>query len=85
MNKIGYLISMRDKARAQGDRNQARAIEADLARLGYREDAAAPMETAAYEAPERAEDKRRGGRPRLPRCEHDQIVGRCAACEEDDE
>lgn len=28
---------------------------------------------------------RRGGRPKLPRCEHNNIVGRCDACDEEDD
>lgn len=61
-----------------------RAITADLARLGYVEDGVLgrAMETAVPAEMEHAVPPKRGGRPKLPRCEHDQIVGRCAECEE---
>lgn len=52
---------------------------------------AAGMETTAIVAPERAvpqvnpkpapgRQKRPGGRPPLPRCPHNKIVGRCTKC-----
>lgn len=73
---------MRVYARGIGDVNLERACNADLVRYGYTENA---METTALaDAPERAvpEAPKKRGRPPRPRCEHNQIVGRCAACEE---
>lgn len=82
-----YLLDMRARAREQGDLGQVRAINADLARIGYSEptriETATGMETTAVRAPERAiphVKKNRGGRPPLPRCEHGQIQGRCTKC-----
>lgn len=56
-----------------------------------RVETATGMETAAVRAPERVipqvaakpkprEQRNRGGRPPLPRCEHNKIVGRCNKC-----
>lgn len=79
-------LAERARARSLGDLSLERACNADLARYGYRDDAPetvvpdpGEMERAVPPQP------RRGGRPKLPRCEHDQIVGRCLACEQGDE
>lgn len=78
-------LEMRARARASGDVNLERACNADLARYGYRD---APPETTAATEPETMERavpaKPKRGRPPRPRCEHGQIVGRCTACEEDE-
>lgn len=52
MASIAYLLSCRAKAQAAGDRGQVRAINADLARLGYADTAPRPE---APEAPEPTE------------------------------
>jgi hypothetical protein len=89
---VADRLLMRERARGIGDVGLESACNADLSRLGYREeiDAAvdAVMETAVPDLElERAvpEKPRRGGRPKLPRCEHNNIVGRCAACDEEEE
>jgi len=80
-------LAMRERARALGDTNLEIACNADLVRYGYRDDdnttgglettemVAQNMETAVPEPPKR-------GRKPLPRCEHNQIVGRCDVCED---
>jgi hypothetical protein len=68
---------MRERARALGDTNLERACNADLDRYGYRELA------TVIPLPERSVVKPRRGRPKLPRCEHGQIVGRCVECDGD--
>ena len=76
-------LAMRERARGIGDVNLERACNADLVRFGYRDEE--PMETAVptEDGLERAvPPKPKRGRPPRPRCEHNQIVGRCSACEE---
>lgn len=83
-------LAMRDYARGIGDVSLERACNADLARCGYRDAPPVrepePLETVVPD-PQEVERAvppapRRGGRPKLPRCEHNNIVGRCPACEE---
>jgi len=90
MANVAYLLSMREKAVAQGDLGTYRAITADLRRHGYADDdprtrADEGFETAVPDEMERAVPKPKGGRPKLPRCEHGRIVGRCMECESDDD
>lgn len=75
-------LSMRERARALGDRNLERACNADLARYGYRDE---PETTTAEALPERAVPERpKRGRPPRPRCEHGRIADRCIECEEEE-
>lgn len=84
MASIAYLLSMRDKAKRSGDLGTYRAMTADLRRLGHvDEPRPEAFETAIPEPMETATPKK-GGRPKLPRCEHGNIVGRCVECDEDD-
>lgn len=67
MASVAYFLAMREKAEALGDKGQVKAINADLARLGY-VDTPQPettgSETTALEMPERAvPDRPRRGRP----------------------
>lgn len=71
------LRGVRAQAHATGDRSLAAAMTADLERMGVRDDAA--LETVVPEPMEKAVP-RKGGRPKLPRCEHGNIVGRCGEC-----
>jgi len=80
MASIAYLLEMRSRAERAGDRGQARALTADLRRQGHA-DVPVALETAVPEPMEHAVP-RKGGRPKLPRCEHGKIVGRCLDCEE---
>jgi hypothetical protein len=67
MATIAWLLQQRAKAEGQRDRGTVKAINADLARLGYVETlpeaASAVMETTALAMPERAVPKRSVGRP----------------------
>jgi hypothetical protein len=61
---VPMFLQARAQARAAGDRNLARSIQADLDRLGYvepveRVEKLDGMETTAVRAPERAVPKRR--------------------------
>lgn len=89
------FLGVRAQARALGDRGLEDAMNADLARIGYIDPGTVErIETAAHEttavrAPERAvpqrtapREKRTGGRPKLPRCEHGKTPGHCAKCKE---
>lgn len=81
---------MREYARGCGDVSLERACNVDLARYGYRDGATRgePLETteAVVEGQEQVvpASPKRGGRPKMPRCEHDNIVGRCPACDKED-
>ena len=81
------FLDARARARASGDHNLARALTADLARYGIVDtvvpvETAGGLETTAIRAPERAVPQNRGGRPRLPRCEHGKTPGKCRNCPE---
>jgi hypothetical protein len=78
-DKVRMLRGVRDQAHAIGDRSLEAAMTADLERMGIR-DASVEFETAVPEPLELAVP-RKGGRPKLPRCEHDMIVGRCPECD----
>jgi hypothetical protein len=80
MASVAYLLSMREKAERCGDSGTYRAITADLRRHGFVDEPVA-LETAVPEPLETAVPKK--GRPKLPRCEHGRIVGRCIECEDD--
>jgi len=71
-------LKMRAYARATGDVSLERACNADLARYGYLETARADDTGVERAVPGGASR----GRPKLPRCEHGRIVGRCVDCEE---
>lgn len=88
---VPMFLDARARARASGDRGLERAVQADLDRIGYREPAGpvrveteAGLETTAVRAPERAvpqaPERRKGGRPPLPRCEHGKTPGHCTRC-----
>ena len=79
-----YLLRERERFR-RTDPGMFRALTADLERLGHFDPPCGvpePQELAIPEEMERAVP-RKGGRPKLPRCEHGLIVGRCRECEED--
>lgn len=81
--KAAILRGVRDKAHATGDHALAAAMTADLERMGIRDPTpVAGFETAIPEPLETAVP-RKGGRPRRPRCEHGNIVGRCGECDHD--
>lgn len=89
-------LHMREYARGIGDTSLERACNADLVRYGYRDEVVVPytedtpagtetVETteAVVEGQERAvPPKPRRGRKPMPRCEHNNIEGRCDACNE---
>lgn len=59
MASIGFLLAARNTAMAKRDFGQVKAINADLARLGYVEQ----FETTAISMPEHAIPPARRGRP----------------------
>lgn len=75
------FMTARDRAEKRGDWNMVRCMNVELARMGYVDPAtvAEPVSngngSVAVEEP-----KRKGGRPKLPRCEHGQIADRCQEC-----
>lgn len=77
-----YLLRERERFR-RTDPGMFRALTADLARLGHHDMPQPDQETAIPDDMERAVP-RKAGRPKLPRCEHDRIIGRCVECEEED-
>jgi hypothetical protein len=81
-NKVEMLRGVRDQARALGDRSLEAATTADLERMGVRDEPelVTGLETVVPELLEYAVP-RKAGRPKLPRCEHDRIIGRCDECE----
>jgi hypothetical protein len=87
MASIAYLLKVRNEADRRGDRGLYRAMSADLERLGYTDHDLGPeaFETAVPEPLEKAVPGPRGGRPKLPRCEHGKIVGRCLDCDAEDD
>jgi hypothetical protein len=84
------FLAAKIRATARGDAGIARCMTVELERMGnphLLEQAVPP----AMERPERDDretadpppmETRKGGRPKLPRCEHGQIVGRCVDCED---
>lgn len=70
---------MRERARGLGDAGLERACNADLARYGHMETTEAVVEDQERVVPE--PPKR--GRKKLPRCEHNKIVGRCPQCDDE--
>jgi hypothetical protein len=76
------LRGVRAQAHATGDHALAAAMTADLERMGVCDETIAPVghETAVPAPMEKAVPKK-GGRPKLPRCEHGRIVGRCEECD----
>lgn len=75
------FVNIRAAARQRGDFALADAMTGELERLGYREPVSGAFETAVAEMPERAVPRK--GRPKLPRCEHNQIADRCPDCNEE--
>lgn len=81
--KAAMLRGVRDQAHAMGDHALAAAMAADLKRMGIRD----PVPVAGFETavpvPLETVVPRKGGRPRLPRCVHGSILGRCGECDHD--
>lgn len=76
------FLRERDRASARNDHSVVRSLTADLRRLGVRDDA-----TLAHPAgkPPRVETREElpakgNGRPKLPRCEHENVADRCPEC-----
>lgn len=76
------LKGVRDQAHVLGDHSLEAAMTADLGRMGVRDEpeSVTGLETVVPELLEYAVP-RKAGRPKLPRCEHDRIIGRCDECE----
>ncbi len=77
------FLHERERARARGDRGVERCMNVELDRMGYRDPH--PVETAVLDdgAVETAVPAKKGGRPKLPRCEHGNIASRCLECEDE--
>jgi hypothetical protein len=71
--KVEYYQRIRDDAVARGDFGVARAVSADLRRWGVPESSSSTTEP-----------RPKGGRPKLPRCEHGRIADRCLDCQQED-
>ncbi len=93
--KILQFLQARDRAAARQDWGIVRSTTADLRRWGVSDSAtlANPSgaatagrtdETGVSVAVEERPQPNRGGRPKLPRCEHDEIATRCRICNEDE-
>lgn len=93
--RISMFLEERDRARVRGDQGVIRSLTADLLRLGVPADATLANPTGKHgngngnghadggeTATATVAPKRKGGRPRLPRCEHDAIAERCPICNE---
>ncbi len=80
-NKLDMFLKAREEARLNADFSVMTAMNAELARLGYREPQAG-LETTQAVMPERAIPPKPRGRPPRPRCEHGQIVDHCNECKE---
>ena len=80
--RIEMFLLERDRARARGDNGVDRSLTADLRKLGVSDTATlanpSGIPFASVEAVSRGP-----GRPKKPRCEHDQIADRCPECNED--
>ena len=77
---VVMFLRARDRARAVNDPGLVRALTADLRRLGV-SDAATLADPEGH--PRNGTEpvpKGKGGRPKLPRCEHDMIASRCPEC-----
>ena len=89
------FLRERDRAQARGDWGVVRSLTADLQRLGVPDDATrlhpagkpSRVVTEALESPQEGEvavleeePRPKGGRPKLPRCEHGNITDRCVEC-----
>jgi hypothetical protein len=70
------FLMERDRARARGDNGVDRSLTADLRRLGVPDDA-----TLAEPLGKASNGVTRGpGRPKKPRCEHNNVADRCIEC-----
>ena len=91
--KILQFLRYRDQAIARRDWGLHRSLTADLRRWGVPDDATfvhpsgkpvhasmQPEETAAVAVTDEEAQRSKGGRPRLPRCEHGNVTDRCEFC-----
>ncbi len=82
--RVAEAHGLRQRAQAVGDRNMEAAMDHELERMGIAaKPAPAPTETATPPPMTTAvppKPKPRGGRPKLPRCPHGNIEGRCGKC-----
>jgi hypothetical protein len=72
------FLTERDRAYARGDAGIIRSMDAELRRLGIADTATIADPTGRSGAL-----KARGGRPKLPRCEHNNVAERCPVCNEE--
>lgn len=82
--KVRMFLAERDRAYARGDTGVIRSLNADLRRLGVRDDATLANPTGKGPKSRRAREEpvqvRPPGRPKLARCEHENVAERCEIC-----
>lgn len=79
MNKLRNFLELRENARRMGDTKLQRAMDQEMARIGY----CAPETTQAPVMEMAIPEKPRRGRPPRPRCEHDMLLERCPDCKDE--
>lgn len=83
--KVRMFLLERDRAYARGDTGVIRSMNAELSRLGIPDQATLANPTgkrvkASQNGDVPKPEAPKGGRPKLPRCEHENIADRCDLC-----
>jgi hypothetical protein len=82
--KVRMFLYERDRARLRGDNGVIRSMNAELRRLNVPDEATLANPTGkrlkTKKEPEAVVPPKVGGRPKLPRCEHENIAERCPEC-----
>jgi hypothetical protein len=80
--RIRMFLLERDRAYARGDSGVVKSMNAELRRLGVSDEATLANPTGKHvkTAGPAVLDPKPVGRPKLPRCEHENIADRCEIC-----
>lgn len=78
------FLQERDRAYARGDESVIRSLNLDLRRLGVPDNATMANPSGKSSRVRRERETvvptKAPGRPKMPRCEHENVVDRCEIC-----
>lgn len=81
--RVRMFLQERDRARARGDLGVIRSLTVELERLGVPPTATMADPSGKHATAATNTDKRKPGRPKLPRCEHGGVMERCPECNDE--
>ena len=78
--KVAMFLQARDRAYSRGDTGVIRSMNVELRRLGVSDTATLANPTGKHAKATAVMEPKPMGRPKLPRCEHENVADRCEIC-----